>query len=54
MFEGVSIDGGDRDGGLPVVVELVEVLVEEAVVEQSGGELKKFIKMRWPQIREYF
>lgn len=37
VLEGVRVQGRHRDGALPLVVPLVEVLVQQAVVEQPGG-----------------
>lgn len=41
VFDGVGVGGGDGDGTLPLVMELVHVLIEEAVVTQPGGEGRK-------------
>lgn len=38
VLHGVRVQGGHRDGALPLVVPLVEMLVQQAVVEQPGGK----------------
>ncbi len=35
MLNGVGVVGGHRDGGLPLVMNLVHVLVQQAVMKKS-------------------
>lgn len=56
----VAVDGGDGDGGGPLVVALVDVLVEAAGVEEPGREREdialhmKAVSMDWGANRQRY
>merc|ERR1711981_628022 len=43
MFDGVAVDGDSSDGRYPLVMRLVDVLVDGLVMQESVGMIKEDI-----------